>query len=38
MIRELVKEITGGYELEVGDRVVNFKEPWKRISFVEGLQ
>lgn len=38
LMRELVKFITGGYELNIDDRVVSFKDSWKRISLVNGIE
>lgn len=37
LFKNLVKEVTGSYELKVGETTIDFSKPWKRISFINGL-
>lgn len=37
LIYELVRELHGQDEMAYGERVLNFKRPWKRLSFYEAL-
>lgn len=37
MLSEVAKEITGSYQVKYGKEKINFKPPWKRITFREIL-
>lgn len=38
IVRGLVEMVTGGWEIEIGGRVVDFSKPWRRVSLIEGLE
>ena len=38
LISTLVKEVSGGDTITYGDKTINFKGPWKRISFYGALK
>jgi len=38
MLSELVKTITGSYEVTYGDQKLNFKPPWKRVTYRDAIK
>lgn len=37
MLSEIVKEITGSFDITYGDMNVNFKTPWKRMTYTQAI-
>jgi lysyl-tRNA synthetase class 2 len=37
MLSEIVKEVTGDYEVSYGDTKINFKAPWKRVVYRDAI-
>ncbi len=37
LISELVFKLTGGYEVKMGEKTINLRSPWKRISMEDAL-
>lgn len=38
LISELVFKLTGGYEVKMGEKTINLRSPWKRISMEDALK
>jgi lysyl-tRNA synthetase class 2 len=38
LISELVFKLTGGYEVRMGEKTINLRSPWKRISMDDALK
>jgi lysyl-tRNA synthetase, class II len=38
LISELVFKLTGGYEVKMGEKMINLRSPWKRISMEDALK